>query len=121
LDSYPKQQTAREAPAPSLFDLPAEFRNHIYSYALAESHDLVISAGARPQQPALTRTCCQIRAEALGIFYVNNKFGCDIKNLDSSLMRKWMGGTESKSYKNDLIVLFRFSSDGGPCWTNMMA
>ncbi|KAK3063925.1 hypothetical protein LTS18_011639 [Coniosporium uncinatum] len=115
VEKHIPKQTAREAPAPSLFDLPAELRNHIYRYALTESHELVISDSAPPQQPALTRTCRQIRTEALGIFYLNNGFRCHVDNLDSSLMRRWWGRREIDSYKDDLIVRSQFSFDGGPC------
>lgn len=62
--------------------LSAELRNRIWEFAIIEEDPIrVVSppAGLRATavdciQPAITRTCAQIRNEALGMFYAKNTF-----------------------------------------------
>ncbi|KAK3713460.1 hypothetical protein LTR37_008418 [Vermiconidia calcicola] len=69
------QEVAIAAEPNRLQKLPAELRNRIYELALPRSevvHAAYRSAEyvePRVKQPALTRTCKQIRAEALPLFY----------------------------------------------------
>lgn len=62
----------------SLLGLPGEIRNKIYRHALVV-HDTSHQPGSDlldpiPEQPALLRTCEQIRSEAASIYYAENQF-----------------------------------------------
>lgn len=66
---------------PLLLKLPPELRNYIYELALVEPYTMDLEAedvaGRIAEvvlQPDLTRTCKQIRQEALPIFYGRNTF-----------------------------------------------
>ncbi|KAF2772040.1 hypothetical protein EJ03DRAFT_348852 [Teratosphaeria nubilosa] len=54
-----------------LFGLPPELRNHIYEDVLVGDVTLVDKTGRRESEPALLRTCHQIRQEALKLYYSN--------------------------------------------------
>lgn len=61
----------------TFLDLPPEIRNIIYTLALTESGDNSISicrGSSHLSEPALTRTCNQIRQESLPVFYGTNRF-----------------------------------------------
>lgn len=65
----------------ALLSLPPEIRNRIYEYAVVELPCVEIHlrqhqepCGHGGEQPALTRTCRQIRNESLGLFYELNAF-----------------------------------------------
>lgn len=68
--------------AVSLLDLPAELRNQIYHYVVVDperiSIDLSNLDGPNTKQPALTKVCRQVRAEAITIYYLDNKFNLTI-------------------------------------------
>ncbi|KAJ9627634.1 hypothetical protein H2203_002846 [Taxawa tesnikishii (nom. ined.)] len=53
-----------------LLSLPPELRNRIYEYVLTRRHRLLPwkRQNIYPVEPALTRTCRQMRSEALGVF-----------------------------------------------------
>lgn len=57
----------------ALLELPAELRNKIYEYALVEQWCIEIDR-QNHLQPGLLRTCHQIRAEAIEMFYSENQF-----------------------------------------------
>ena len=58
--------------SPSLLSLPAELRNRIYEYALAEQRSIKITPGLRT--PALLRASSQLRREARPIWFEVNSF-----------------------------------------------
>ncbi|CAK1366965.1 unnamed protein product [Cercospora beticola] len=68
------------------FELSAELRNEIYELALVKSEEIEITKETFAQ-PALLRTCRQIRAEAVQIYYSRNEFYTTISRLDASLLR----------------------------------
>ena len=60
-------------------DLPGELKNRIYSYSLVRPNNIEITAANWPtHQPALLKTCKQIRTEALSIFYNENDITANI-------------------------------------------
>ena len=81
--------------------LPAELRNKIYKYCLIiGSHDaeystidnrngrfVVVTEDVK--QPALLSVCRQVRNEALGFWYIENKFHVRINDYDASLYLAW--------------------------------
>jgi len=82
-------------PRPHLLSIPSELRNRIYGYALLEPKGITISPGNTQQQPAILRTCRQIRREAIGIYYSDNNFrvtvcwhdGCKLLPLRRLLLK----------------------------------
>lgn len=71
-----------------LLKLPAELRNYIYELAIVQPSGIVIGPWRKlppskePQkQPALTRTCRQVRSEALPIFYGKNVLELEIASI----------------------------------------
>lgn len=80
--------------ASKFLDLPAEVRNNIYFYAVTgipvcpdESLDYPLSAF---DEPPITRTCRQIRSEALAIFYGENSFRFDAAATEMGTLRTWI-------------------------------
>ncbi|KAK0307650.1 hypothetical protein LTR01_005650 [Friedmanniomyces endolithicus] len=75
------QQTSR------LLDLPPEIRNTIYHLVLVRECRKRVLAPALPYDPALLRTCHQIRQEAQGIFLHQNTFYITVFNLRYTIPR----------------------------------
>jgi hypothetical protein len=74
----------------ALGKLPGEVRNLIYRFTLLEPANIKIQATPQPeQQPTLLQICRQIRREALGIYYNENKFAFSIADFDASVLIKW--------------------------------
>lgn len=71
-----------------LLRLPAELRNMIWKFAITADRPLCI-IGASPTQPALTRTCRQIRNESIRFFYRENSFSCTIMNYDPTDFKEY--------------------------------
>lgn len=77
----------------SLFNnLPAELRNTIYAYTLFEPHGAYINS-----EPALLRTCKQIRDEASLMYWAINQFQVDIheERIDHRLCQ-WLQRAASR-------------------------
>ena len=70
--------------APHLLSIPHELRNRIYNEVLVSDNAIVISKRARTPyyQPALLRTCRQIRSEAISLFYSLNQFPATLESYD---------------------------------------
>lgn len=82
----------------SFIDLPAEIRNRVYHYALPSSDEkLVVATPFKDElmrmgdQPAITRTCRQVRKETLATFYAKSKFVAylDDANVNVERLAKW--------------------------------
>jgi hypothetical protein len=71
-------------PAPAAFlSLPGELRNRIYRFALTGPRTIEIDKTRwSTHQPALLKTCKTIRAEALRLFYIENKISTNIHDWD---------------------------------------
>jgi hypothetical protein len=64
-----------------LMGLPGELRNRIYRYAITEESTIVIDRHTwASHQPALLKTCKQVRYEALPIFYAENEISTCIRD-----------------------------------------
>ena len=66
-----------------LLRLPPELRTAIYEYVLLENAEITVTNQLKP--PGLFAVCCQIRTEAIGIYYTSNKFWCNIRNCNARL------------------------------------
>lgn len=71
-----------------LFKLSAELRNTIYRLVLVEDHDdccvepVVVDAITGIPEPGLLLSNKVVRSEALGIFYYENHWDCEVRNFD---------------------------------------
>jgi len=115
----------RPSPTPSstgspFMELPGELKNRIYFYALVKPEtNIEITALSWPfHQPALLKTCKQIRGEALSIFYNENHITANIndwnpevKNVCHDLWNKY----DLKSAQ------FSHYFTGKPHWQNLLA
>lgn len=74
------------------FRLSAELRNHIYRAVLVEKENIPIDTGGNPRagkvdtfaQPGILQTCTQVRQEACSIYYLENSFTFELRNLDTN-------------------------------------
>ena len=72
----------------ALLRLPGELRNQIYRHALlSESPVAVTNQGFK--EPPLLLACCQLRREAIGVFYEENEFYVYIPSYNSANLMKW--------------------------------
>ena len=113
-----EKAAAGQASPPStfrLFDLPPELRNRIYRFAILEPHSITISAFSIPQQPNLLTVNKQITEEAIEIYYKENRFCFEMRNCDSTFLRKWNTSSEDRRRSRQAFVVMRFVS-----WRNLM-
>lgn len=89
---------------PGLLTISAELRNLIYEYVLIKSKRISLRNHRSHQQPDLLRTCRQIRTEAIGIYYKDNKFAFAVHHYDGMeamdafrLVQKY-GGSIKKNF-----------------------
>ena len=76
-------------PLSSFSSLPPELRNQIYKLVLVSGHRITLFRPHSLVQPALTKTCRQIRRESLGIYYSRNSFYGRIIDYDPTMYIKW--------------------------------
>ena len=96
-----------------LFTIPSDLRNTCYEYALISSKRINIKLHTK--QPALLRTCRQLREEATVLYYTCNAFRHVIHDYDggvSGLLQTVRGYNKDHSSKNALIQLCSDSSCG---------
>jgi len=85
-----------------LLELSAELRNTIYRLALVSEDPIELEdADIPPMDPPLLKTCRQIRSEARGIFYKENKVIFLVEDWDISRIVKWL---DLSSAHHDLCV-----------------
>lgn len=103
-------------PKHMLLSIPPEMRNRIYRAALLVDDEIVIPPdGPPPEEPALLRTCSQIRAEAMSIYYKENRFLVHINKTNADVYIKWCKASEHR-----MGTSHDFSSDGEVSWPNLM-
>ncbi|KAH9826243.1 hypothetical protein Tdes44962_MAKER03627 [Teratosphaeria destructans] len=79
-----------------LLGLPPELRNHIYEDVLVGDVTLFDGFGRCEDEPALLRTCHQIREEALKLYYSNNFRFCIMYQSDIVRARAWLRSTPTE-------------------------
>ncbi|KAF2173897.1 hypothetical protein M409DRAFT_48809 [Zasmidium cellare ATCC 36951] len=73
--STPQAKLPAKKATKTFFNLPAELRNEIYRLALVKPNYLrTVVCGSTYKTPALLQVCRQIRNEAAGVYYGENKF-----------------------------------------------
>ena len=72
--------------------MPAELRDEIYAAALTTQDivSVIDAEGYKQSQPALLRTCRQIRQEALPVYYSSNSFRVVIQDNDTLPAITWL-------------------------------
>lgn len=86
---------------PSLLALPAELRNEIWRLVLVQRQIIVINGpGYFHTEPGLLKVTMSIRQEASGIYYVDNKFACDIFDFDSTVFKRWVTVSPFRIYQD---------------------
>ncbi|KAM0689619.1 hypothetical protein Q7P36_010490 [Cladosporium allicinum] len=115
--SKPSLQARDERPC-YLLNIHPEIRNEIYRLVLVSNGVIeVASADTPPMDPPLLRTCSQIRTEARGIFYKENKVRFTVKNYD---IRKIVAWLDRSAARHDLLanahLALSVSSDWVFCW-----
>jgi hypothetical protein len=101
-------------------DLPGELKNRIYFYALVRKDNVEISAANwDTHQPALLKTCKQIRREALSIFYNENRVSANIEDWNPEVKNAchdlWA------HHKLKWSAQFSHYFTGKPHWQNLIA
>lgn len=100
-------------------NLPGELRNRIYRFSIVkEGNTEVDKARWTTHQPALLKTCPQIRSEALPIFYVENKITCNVHNWNP-IVKERMFALYAAHNLNSSKLCHWFS--GVPDWGNLLA
>lgn len=101
-----------------LLGLPAELRNRIYRFALVQPKTIDLDETKwHTHQPAVLKTCKQIRREALGLFYFENKFCATIHDWDPSVKDKFSRLMTKYNTKSPQLCHW-FSGD--PNWSNLL-
>ena len=86
--SVDKVSKRMHPPRPAILRLPAEIRNHVYALSLVLSERITVDKD-NFTQPNLLRVCRQIREEASGIYYRQNKFSIIYQDLEPTVAINW--------------------------------
>ncbi|KAK5127349.1 hypothetical protein LTR85_006688 [Meristemomyces frigidus] len=101
-----------------LLALPPEMRNRIYRACLVEGDISIHSDDAGndlPTEPAILRTCRQIRDEAESILYQENTFDFTVEDHDASNYVKWCRSAERRRECKHTFNL----NEGSTNWSNL--
>ena len=120
-------QSSRNTPIPQvedkqpcfLLDAHPETRNEIYRLVLVSEIE-VAAADSLPMDPPLLRTNRQIRSEARGIFYQENRVKISVLNYNISKINAWLGlsSAHRDMYANAQLVL-SVTNQNTICWYNL--
>jgi hypothetical protein len=101
-----------------LLNLPGELRNRIYRFAIVNPLSIELDVGRwQNHQPALLRTCKQIRIEALGLFYIENKITTNIHDWDPVVKVRCSKLLTSHNIRSHHLYHY---FTGGPNWENLL-
>ena len=99
-------------------DLPGELKNRIYFYSLVRPDNIEITAQNWPtHQPALLKTCKQIRSEALSIFYNENTISANIDDWSPAVKNACHALWDRYELKT---TKFSHYFTGKPHWQNLV-
>lgn len=116
----PSHSTSPTNSASPLLNLPPELRNRIYRFALIEPNTVhVHRAGWSFHQPALLKSCRQIRHEALGLFYLENKICTEIRDWSPAVRTRVNQLLAANGILSSQQMHHRFK--GEPNWANLLA
>ena len=86
--TVPQATPSIQYPQTHLLGLPGELRNRIYRYVLVSDETIHIDPDCF-QQPALLRTCTQVRNETSSIYYKENDFEFEVLEFNISALMSW--------------------------------
>jgi hypothetical protein len=102
-----------------LLNLPGELRNRIYRFAIINPLSIELDVGRwQNHQPALLRTCKQVRIEALRLFYIENKMTTNIHDWDPVVKVRCSELLTSHNIRSHHLYHY---FTGGPNWENLLA
>ena len=125
---YHEQAQQSELPTPKcyLLDLPAEIRNEIYMMVLTSPSTIRMTPTGY-ERPALLNTCKAIRAEAIAVYYYNNKFRISVSQYSPAPFIKLYKVFESinRTLGTNTLVAKKLQlttefADDTPHWANLM-
>lgn len=101
----------------ALLSLPPKMRNRIYRAALvSDGRDILIRPSIKPAiEPALLRTCQQIRNEATEMYYQENTFRFCIRDNNAAILTEWCSLSAHHFHAN---MYFRVT--GSTNWRNLV-
>lgn len=109
-----------------LLDLPAEMRNEIYMMVLTNPSTIRMTPTGY-ERPALLNTCKAIRAEAIAVYYYNNKFRISVSQYSPAPFIKLYKVFESinRTLGTNTLVAKKLQlttefADDTPHWANLM-
>ena len=108
--------TNEESRVCRLLELPAELRNRIYRCTLVKPRTLVNATTF--SQPGLLRTCQQIRAEALDIYFLENDFALVVDDFDYSLASAFR--RQAGEPRKDKMTVIPNMVHTSSSWSNLM-
>ncbi|KAK5127463.1 hypothetical protein LTR85_006802 [Meristemomyces frigidus] len=112
-----KLEPSTDSAKGTLLSLPPEMRNRVYRAALIDNSEIVIlPKGPLPDEPALLRTCSQIRNEATSIYYKENRFVFEIRDNDASLHIQWCRSSQERLHTGRNFFRLTESTN----WTNLL-
>jgi hypothetical protein len=101
-----------------LLEIHPEIRNEIYRLVLVSKDPIEVAAtDTPPMDPPLLRTCSQIRTEARGIFYKENKVNFAVLDYDIRKIVDWLDRSTARHdlFANAQLAL-SVSSRWVYCW-----
>ncbi|KAK4504198.1 hypothetical protein PRZ48_005114 [Zasmidium cellare] len=113
--SHRKSKQDNRKPA-NFFSLSAELRSRIYEEVLI-SDEIEIATRLKP--PALPQTCCQIRHESAGIYWLRNTFYIRTVDMEASLygaFHRFVHKYEDEEASVEVLTLH----SGKHHWGNLM-
>lgn len=105
---------ATDSQACRLLTLPSELRNKTYRYAVVESDIFIPMESLPPTQPGLLQVSQQLRHETLSIYYRENDFCWEIRDLDAAGYIRW---AQSSQHRRDARTSWLLQ--GGRNWKNL--
>ncbi|KAK3113507.1 hypothetical protein LTR53_009151 [Teratosphaeriaceae sp. CCFEE 6253] len=97
LQSPDAKENSEQSVSPTLFGLPPELRNAIYTYALRSSEPIIVSAQAGPARPALLQQCKQITADATQIYYTTKSVRLCVAPTTNKAVLDWVRSLDRKT------------------------
>ena len=104
-----------------LFALPAELRNQIYQLVLVVNTPIVIDTDPTATLPHLLAVSSQIRQEARGIYYIENKFHLRVRDFNARAYLPWVQMAEPFWAKAPHNPMKWALTTSGPHWENLKA
>ena len=102
-----------------MLDLPGEIRNRIYRHAVTYTTPVVVDAQG-VYEPALLRSCSQVRREALTIYNSENMFHISFPHFHASIAAKWTERVELIVNTHHTTITSRHGTIyGGRNWDNL--